>query len=127
MDPQKDDKEEEIESLGGKPTGSGPEGSEVIETIQGESTPTPETTPGAEKEKVPESPSLNEQVQEKKAGHTPPEAAQKPEGKTPNIVDQTDTLTNMKHIKKPGDKLTEEADVEEERFIEEVEKHHGLL
>lgn len=45
----------------------------------------------------------------------------------PNIVDKTDQLTTLHEIKEPKDKLTKEADEEEEHFIEEVEKHHGDL
>jgi len=44
-----------------------------------------------------------------------------------NVVDKTDQLTSLHEIKKPKDKLTKEADDEEEHFIEEVEKHHGNL
>ncbi len=45
----------------------------------------------------------------------------------PNVVDKTDEITSLHEIKKPMDKLTKEADEEEEHFIEEVEKHHGNL
>jgi len=42
-------------------------------------------------------------------------------------VDKTDKITSLHEIKSSTDKLTVEADEEEERFIEEVEKHHGDL
>ena len=47
--------------------------------------------------------------------------------KTPRVVDKTDEITSLHEIKSSPDKLTTEADEEEERFIEEVEKHHGDL
>jgi len=43
------------------------------------------------------------------------------------VVDKTDKITSLHEIKSSTDKLTVEADEEEERFIEEVEKHHGDL
>ncbi len=44
-----------------------------------------------------------------------------------NVVDQTDKLSTLHDIGNTQDKLTREADEEEEHFIEEVEKHHGDL
>mgnify|MGYP001488050299 CR=1 FL=1 len=43
------------------------------------------------------------------------------------VVDKTSEITTLHDIKPTKDKLTIEADEEEERFIEEVEKHHGKL
>ena len=78
--------------------------------------------------KTPEAPSLNEQI-----STITPEKGEKITTlyevveNTPQIVDKTDKPTEVHEVKKPGDKLTKEADEEEEHFIEEVEKHHGNL
>jgi|GEM_PF-3617888 len=55
-----------------------------------------------------------------------PKSAKKPRSQS-SVVDKTDQLTSLHEIKIPKDNLTKEADEEEERFIEEVEKHHGHL
>lgn len=46
---------------------------------------------------------------------------------TKKVVDKTDQITTLHEIDDTRDKLTKEADDEEEHFIEEVEKHHGNL
>jgi len=46
---------------------------------------------------------------------------------TKHVVDKTNQITTLHDIKPTKDKLTLNADEEEERFIEEVERHHGNL
>ncbi len=41
------------------------------------------------------------------------------------VVDKSEEPLHLHPINQTPDKLTEEADKEEEHFIEEVEKHHG--
>ena len=45
----------------------------------------------------------------------------------PKVVDRTEQITELHQIDQPGDALTKEADEEEKKFIEEVEKHHGNI
>jgi hypothetical protein len=47
-----------------------------------------------------------------------------PEPVVENVVNRTDEVTTLHPIKKPTNKLTEEADKEEEEFIEKVEAAH---
>jgi hypothetical protein len=90
----------------------------------------PQETPeiGQEKISTPEAPALKEQITSIK---TPQQETITSLGNdsenNPQIVDKSDELTEEHHIDRPGDKLTKEADEEEEHFIEEVEKHHGHL
>lgn len=81
----------------------------------------PETISSLEKTPVP-----------KPAGQEPPAPQQGPQTENatedpPKVVDKTDEITTLHEIKDSKDKLTKEADEEEEHFIEEVEKHHGRL
>lgn len=92
--------------------------------------PTPEknieTT--IEKQNKDELPSLNEQVKETQKQETINSLQNtKTEEVKQKIVDKTDKIQKLDHIKDPGDSLTKEADEEEEKFIEEVEKHHGHI
>ena len=105
------------------------------------STPTPLGTTNVERGYIPETPRPSETI-------LPPENLQPPvppksvepeksveetllsvEQTTPvtEVADKTDQITTLHEIKETKDKLTEEADEEEEHFIEEVEKHHGDL
>ncbi len=99
-----------------------------------ESTPAPETAPSPETQTPPETLKPKEEIPvpaPKTVKPTPPLEVPK-DGEVeppqvPNVVDKTDQVTSLHEIKEPKDKLTEEADEEEEHFIEEVEKHHGNL
>ncbi|MBN1162831.1 hypothetical protein JXA34_03775 [Patescibacteria group bacterium] len=42
-----------------------------------------------------------------------------------NIVDKTEKVTELHEIKTPKDKITDRADADEEKFIQEVEAAHG--
>lgn len=81
-----------------------------IETLTNESMPAP---------------SLKEQVVASTQPTAPPTQTQ-PQNQ-PQIVDQTNTPTQLHTLKNNVDPLTKEADEEEEKFIEEVEKHHGVI
>jgi len=99
-----------------------------------EGSPTPETPSSSEVQTSPESLTSQEKIP-----IPSPKAAQSPSqlevprdsvvepAQVQNVVDRTDQVTSLHEIKEPKDKLTEEADDEEEHFIEEVEKHHGNL
>ena len=95
---------------------------------------------GAESSFVSESPAPPETPKSPEAftpvpAPIPPKFEEKVEATVPieetepvqNVVDKTDQITTLHDIQKTEDKLTEEADEEEEHFIEEVEKHHGDL
>lgn len=100
----------------------GPEGGALGEgSASVEKQPEPETLKSPEK--VPTPKPTPEENEEETVSDIVPETPTT-EG-SPKIVDKTDELTSLHQIKEPQDKLTKEADEEEERFIEEVEKHHG--
>ena len=111
MDNQIDDQDNAVDdpnSVGGPESAPTPE-----------SLPPKETLPSTESKPSPKIPTPIEQ--------TPIKSVEQEKEKPPQVVDKTGTPTDTHHLEKPGDKLTKEADEEEERFIEEVEKHHGSL
>jgi len=100
-----------------------------------ESPPQAETAPSRETHASTETLKLQEKVapptpkpsKEKPKPEAPKDTIGEDSNRPPVVVDKTDQITSLHEIKKPMDKLTEEADDEEERFIEEVEKQHGHL
>ena len=101
--------------FGGKPTA--------------ESSFIPETPAPSETQKSPESIPTPTPPQPKEFKKSTEEALPPIEQTEPiqNVVDKTEQITTLHEIKSTKDKLTKEADEEEEHFIEEVEKHHGDL
>ena len=89
----------------------------------------PETPAPPETQKSPESIPTPTPPQPKKPEKSVEEAPTPIEQTEPtqNVVDKTEQITTLHEIKSTKDKLTKEADEEEEHFIEEVEKHHGNL
>lgn len=121
-DPKNDDQNNNMDSV---PTGSG---SSFSEKPPVESSFSPETNPDSEKLRSPENiPVPKPEI--KKIPEAEKEILPTPEknDEVENVVDKTSEITTLHDIKPTKDKLTIEADEEEERFIEEVEKHHGNL
>ena len=86
-----------------------------------EKAPAPETLPSPENIPIPKPES------QKETKETPITAEGNNQEKIKNVVDKTSEITTLHDVAPTKDKLTIEADEEEERFIEEVEKHHGKL
>ncbi len=102
----------------------GPESAPEITPLAEEAAPSEELF-SLENLKTPEIPKQQETKAPVANINTP--SANEPVSDTQAIVDKTEKITHLHHIAGTNDKLTEEADEEEEHFIEEVEKHHGDL